>query len=495
MTTETVFDQHVIRVKRLTFVRALNRLLLATAFVFLCGYTVMTILERVTHVPFEATPGMYAGLAAGAFVLAAIYILVTRVRLLDILIDVDARLKLRDRLSTAYEYRTQRKSSEFFDLLIADAGQRLSSLSRSQLFPFRFSRLHLLILLVLLLNVLLSGLDRLPRKNTALPMDPHVSEQIQKAIEEYLVKNQEQEQQTEAGQKAREQFREQLEKMSKQLEQQTMTRKQMIEALRENLKEIQSQRDKLTQELETELKKLDSIRDLPIREMPQLQQLSSQQLNKIEKMFGQALDGELPENIRQDMDMLRQYQDMKGMLDEMLDDAERNRQEGVSPEQGQQRRANPGPSQADQNRMSDEEMNNAMDFQPSNGAPSEEDGKLGQENQGQPFSGMEGEDLDNEPQSPAPGDSPGDGSQYPPSAIERASDSPLQDRMAPSKKAEYSKQIRSVTTIGNADVPREDVTRAYEQEVESILQKEDVPLNYREYIKTYFMSIGLTNEE
>jgi hypothetical protein len=186
---------------------------------------------------------------------------------------------------------------------------------------------------------------------------------------------------------------------------------------------------------------------------------------------------------------------MEEMLQDMLDDAERNQQEGASPEQGQQRRTDPGASQNDQDMMSDEEMNNARDFLPSGQPPFGEDGRLGQEDQGQPFPGTEGEDPDGEPQSPAPGDSPGDGSKYPSSAIESASDSPLQDRMAPSQKAEYSKQIRSVTTIGDANVPRENVTRAYEQEVESILQKEDMPLNYREYIKTYFMSIGLTSEE
>jgi hypothetical protein len=66
--------------------------------------------------------------------------------------------------------------------------------------------------------------------------------------------------------------------------------------------------------------------------------------------------------------------------------------------------------------------------------------------------------------------------------------------MAPSKKPEYNAPIRTVTTIGAANVPEEDVMRVYERELESILQKEDIPLNYREYIKTYFMSIGVTND-
>jgi hypothetical protein len=50
-------------------------------------------------------------------------------------------------------------------------------------------------------------------------------------------------------------------------------------------------------------------------------------------------------------------------------------------------------------------------------------------------------------------------------------------------------------TIGNAKVKEEDVIRPYRQELESVLQKEDIPLNYREYIKSYFLSIGLKKEE
>ena len=55
--------------------------------------------------------------------------------------------------------------------------------------------------------------------------------------------------------------------------------------------------------------------------------------------------------------------------------------------------------------------------------------------------------------------------------------------------------IRSLTTIGKADMEMEEVIRPYRRELESILKKEDIPLNYREYIRNYFLSIGLRGEE
>ena len=88
-----------------------------------------------------------------------------------------------------------------------------------------------------------------------------------------------------------------------------------------------------------------------------------------------------------------------------------------------------------------------------------------------------------------------DGSQYAPYQMQDSSGPTLEDHTIPSKKSEYNIHIRSVTSIGNATVPEEEVTRSYQREVESILQKEEIPVNYREYIKNYFISIGLTQAQ
>jgi hypothetical protein len=59
----------------------------------------------------------------------------------------------------------------------------------------------------------------------------------------------------------------------------------------------------------------------------------------------------------------------------------------------------------------------------------------------------------------------------------------------------YLVHIRALTDIGEARLEEEDIVRAYRQEVESILQKEDMPANYREYIKNYFLAIGVNTKE
>ena len=49
--------------------------------------------------------------------------------------------------------------------------------------------------------------------------------------------------------------------------------------------------------------------------------------------------------------------------------------------------------------------------------------------------------------------------------------------------------------MGEARVKEEEIFRTYRKEVEGILQKEDIPANYREYIKNYFISIGMNTKE
>ena len=64
---------------------------------------------------------------------------------------------------------------------------------------------------------------------------------------------------------------------------------------------------------------------------------------------------------------------------------------------------------------------------------------------------------------------------------------------APSKN--YLIQIRALTEIGDAQLSADEIVKSYRKEVESVLQKEDIPPNYRKYIKNYFHSIGIKTEK
>jgi hypothetical protein len=87
------------------------------------------------------------------------------------------------------------------------------------------------------------------------------------------------------------------------------------------------------------------------------------------------------------------------------------------------------------------------------------------------------------------------GKKKPSTDIEKLAGSGIQDKMISSQMHNYLIHIRSLTAMGESRLNAEDIMRIYRQELEGVMQKEDIPLNYREYIKHYFISIGLKTEE
>jgi hypothetical protein len=79
--------------------------------------------------------------------------------------------------------------------------------------------------------------------------------------------------------------------------------------------------------------------------------------------------------------------------------------------------------------------------------------------------------------------------------LEKTPGARLQDKTASFQAKSYLIHIRALTDIGDASLKEEEIFQTYRKEVESILQKEDIPINYREYIKNYFISIGINTEE
>jgi hypothetical protein len=61
------------------------------------------------------------------------------------LIEIDSRLKLKDRLSTAFEYRQSDRKSRFREGLLTDAGKVLEGLPKNKLYPIGFSPAYILI--------------------------------------------------------------------------------------------------------------------------------------------------------------------------------------------------------------------------------------------------------------------------------------------------------------------------------------------------------------
>lgn len=497
---KTNFASHIAQLKRIVWGQNLMRMMLCSACLFLGGYAIMTAIG-LFGIELPDYRIVYGGLLGGAVVGAVLYVFVTRRPFINVLIDVDTRLHLQDRISTAYEYERRGKPSELRDLLIADASDWLGAFSPRQLFPFTWSRLHLMILLLMALNLALFWIGQfrpIPEQPTPA-MSPEMSKRLTSILEKHLGKPASETTKPQQN-TAQQQLYRQLEETRKKLEERNLTQKELMASLQKNLQELQGQRERLTQELGANLQTIDNLAQIPMRDLPRARRLSPSEMQKFKRMLDEMMGGELPEDVQQNLDELNQTGDAEAMLEQMMQELEANTEENPQ---------NSASAQEDKNQDGDEasgQSGESSESQPPEQDQSEsksgenqsgeDEGQSDQQRMGLSRSG--GSPLEEGEQdmslSSEPGRQPGDGTKGPVQPIERAAGAIEQEQTAPARRPEYNVHIRSLTRIGEATVPTADVTRSYQQEVESVLHKEDIPLNYREFIKNYFIGIGLQEE-
>ncbi len=155
MRVETSFTSQISQIKRRVAFQAMQRVLLNASLIFLAIGIAYFILTLAGVNSFRINGAWYALPLGLSFSAALIIGLATRSKFLNTLIDIDRRLELQDRVSTAYEYLKFKKKTDFAELLINDAAIKLRQISQQQLLPARFSLLHLLAIILLLINIFL----------------------------------------------------------------------------------------------------------------------------------------------------------------------------------------------------------------------------------------------------------------------------------------------------------------------------------------------------
>ena len=128
-------------------------------------------------------------------------------------------------------------------------------------------------------------------------------------------------------------------------------------------------------------------------------------------------------------------------------------------------------------------------------AHSDESDDLGGERGQGGDGGLDDGEASDDASPPSAGKGKANGSLKSAKPIDSATGGAIQDRSLPSSKDYYRAHIRTLTSIGQAKLDNRTVIREYQKEVEGILQKEEIPLNYRAYIRNYFLSIGLRKEK
>ena len=115
---------------------------------------------------------------------------------------------------------------------------------------------------------------------------------------------------------------------SKRLNDTTKPARQHFAALDSFLKEVQGEQTRLANELGARLDSAD-IRDLPVQNIPDLANMSSNQLEKLKAFLNKALNNRIPDSIRKNIESLQELDGMEKLLTRIVDGLNDDRPGGV----------------------------------------------------------------------------------------------------------------------------------------------------------------------
>ena len=497
MNSVLTFESQILRIKKRVFIHNCARAFLTCVVLFSSFYAVAIGLDLWIDVSFINSSWFLPLALAGSLGSAMIYIALHKRRFLDILIEMDHRLNLHDSVSTAYEYRKLGKQSALGGLLMDRVARLLFSLKNRELFPIKFSWLYPWLGAMILVHLVIAFKIRNPSSVEPLVVPSKAVQLIDAYLHDQAIRKKKSLQG--AGSKSRKKIANNLEKLSRDLKRSSTTRDDLAGSIGKMLKEITSGQSVVAKELGEQLK-LHDFEEIPVQSEEAFEKWSLMNLKQLQMMVDRMFDHQVPETISERLLYLQEQQQLKDALDSLLDKMDdpkargktesrsdrdqKNGQSGTG--SGSRRGVGLGEKALESRAFSDSGKGDAH-MNESGQSEAENDGDGG----GDPGDG-EGSD---DGISPTAGKGRADGSLKSKRPIDSAKGGAVQDRSLPSSKDYYRAHIRALTAIGQAKLENREVVRKYQKEVEGVLQKEDIPLNYRMYIRNYFLSIGLRKEK
>ncbi len=453
MNAEIAFISQIAKVKRRVAVTAAHDLLLNAALIFL-ALQLIALIAAMIGLTDAGAQGAWFMVSIGISLSAAgLIVFATRRNFLHVLVDIDRRLKLQDRLSTAYEYLRFKKDAEFAELLMLDAAAALRRLNGRQLLPAGFSWRHLTFIILLPAATALYMTDYPVSRLKSAHLEPKAIEQARALLQNYTFSRIENQAGPQTGRPAA--FSRKLEQLGNQLDDRSLTSEQRLAALADTLNEVQAERKRLAEALETRLKAA-GIQGLPVKQIPAPENLPPDQAAKFKALLNRALNSRIPDAVNEDIGSLENLESIAKVLSRLKDDTRKDRSEiaesaapadneiqtsqsagGPDKDRGDLLRSIPDGHHAGPDRSSPDRTG-----KPGSGRPQENDGALRDAaGQREGFSASAGR-----------GESEGEDKSS--AEIEKSAGPAMQDKMASSPVNSYLIHIRALTDIRRGPLER-----------------------------------------
>jgi hypothetical protein len=454
LSTDLEFSTHISKLRKLTVRKAIARILWATLLLALIFNTVALGLQKTGIFLLEGY-AIYPLLILISFAFSTLYYLHKKKSFKDTLIDIDIRLNLKERLTTVYEYHQLGRKSLFMDRLIKEVISLLSSLRGNQIFPRHFTIVHLLIPVFTIMFILVLTVDLTPRASEQEGVTKERLRQIGKELEKYA-------KHARPGKEKREketeqELIEQMEAIAQAVKEGSIKENKLLKSLDGIMNRSESERKRLTKRFGEELS-LGDISSLPELQDLQKEKPNPTEVSRLEKVLKDMFGGEVPPSISEDISNLalryEMAQFLKGAMEDVGSDSREETTQTLSGSMSRPPKGTRDHQEASEDRPAGDEESLSTAGR----------GKAEAEKQ-------VAYDL------------------------ERLNKPALKDKGISGRGDRYNTSVRSLPAIGRAKLKEEEIIRAYQKEFENVLQREDIPLLYREYVKQYFLSIGMGKEQ
>ncbi|MCP4349560.1 MAG: hypothetical protein GY795_29110 [Desulfobacterales bacterium] len=487
MNTNPVFSDEILKLRTVIFRRSIYHLLVNT-FLLALIFNLLALGIQKTGLFSWKGYSIYPLLVLAGFAFALLYALKKKKSFMAELNRIDAHLDMKDCLSTAYEYYQRRPESVFAEHLFRNAACKLNMTDKKQIFPLKFSLIHSLILIFSAAICILLFLDFTPiirQKSTDSDKYRQVKARLRHFSDQALADLQNKD-------KAGKDLYQQMQNLAQSVDKGAITEKKLADSVQTLTDAAQAEQKKLVQKLAAD-PFLKNYSDMPIFHSQEKENIKSDDLRQFMNQLQAELQTDIPDSVAKSLSDPDQIQQLAELMDELADQLTdqtgdiSNRDQHASG-QGEKKNIlalkkpdkNNEKNKKDQSAMS--EKTNSFNIIPPGFGNSRQGSEKNDSSAGSGRTGTAGQ-------------AESTGKTKRSSKLAKSKGPLLKEKGVISKGDQYAVHIRALPVPGKGVQEQENVFRPYKQEMESILKKEDIPLNYRNYIKNYFLSVGIGDKK
>ena len=282
MSADVLFFSEISKLKRRIVIRALHQILLNALLILLCICIFIFVIQKVGSSNSSEFVSWYILSIGFSLVAASTLGFIKRKKFINILIDIDRRLRLHDRVSTAYEFGKIGRKNAISDLQMQDAAAILSQFKSKQLLPTKFFKLHLLLIFLVVINLALLLSDDLFPDFKLTSGGQSKLEAVNELLRNYSVSHPERKK--EKNRLRKNIHSKKLENLRNKLNDRTITETQLSTALHQILGDIQAEQTRLATELDARLNAV-KVGEMSNQTIPKLEDFSGDKLEKLKMLL------------------------------------------------------------------------------------------------------------------------------------------------------------------------------------------------------------------